>query len=285
MSQWQSGSDIQWPILETSMAYHHKPTARLMGQSGGQTIWDLGVPAPGWLVWMVVNLANLLTTTEIYTSNPLVPIHVQTGQNPQLGMEPLRESCLKTLNNFTSRMTVVTNEVSLALTKAMDDMAWFLMSSEGATLYKTGDKVWLNGQKYHHKSSNEEAWSQMAQSILGLKSSSHGMPIGSNYPCLLGCIHTNFSVTLLRPTIQTPITKHIQSGSFPTGNLWWSWGQSWTYSGEPTCSKETWTTLVHWKGYGIEEDEWRLVEDIKGWSSLYLNSIVRTQMSSSIYQP
>jgi len=50
---------------------------------------------------------------------------LDTGQNPQLGMEPLMELCLETLNNFTSRMTVAMNNVHLALTKAVDGMAWF----------------------------------------------------------------------------------------------------------------------------------------------------------------
>ena len=62
------------------------------------------------------------------------------GQNPQLGIEPLRESHLETLNDFTSRMEAATKEAHLALTRAADDN-W----SE-APLYVVGDKVWLNGQ-------------------------------------------------------------------------------------------------------------------------------------------
>jgi len=41
---------------------------------------------------------------------------LNTGKHPQLGMEPLRESCLETLNDFTSRMGKATDEACSALT-------------------------------------------------------------------------------------------------------------------------------------------------------------------------
>ena len=47
------------------------------------------------------------------------------GQNPQLGIEPLRESCLETLNDFASQMEVATKEAHLALSQVADDMAHF----------------------------------------------------------------------------------------------------------------------------------------------------------------
>jgi len=52
------------------------------------------------------------------------PFMLDIGQNPQLGMEPLRELCLETLNNFTSRMEAGGRTCS-ALAKAADDMAQF----------------------------------------------------------------------------------------------------------------------------------------------------------------
>jgi len=55
----------------------------------------------------------------------LIPFMFTTRKNPQLSMEPLRESHLKTLNNLASRLTAVTNEACSALTKAVDDMAQF----------------------------------------------------------------------------------------------------------------------------------------------------------------
>jgi len=72
---------------------------------------------------------------------------LNTGWNPWLGMELLRESHLKTLNDFASRMTAATNEALSALTKAADDMAQFYnVHQKDAPLYKIGEKVWLNGQ-------------------------------------------------------------------------------------------------------------------------------------------
>jgi len=50
---------------------------------------------------------------------------IDTRKNPQLSMEPLRELCLETLNNFTSKMTTAMNEACSALAKVADDMAWF----------------------------------------------------------------------------------------------------------------------------------------------------------------
>jgi len=69
---------------------------------------------------------------------------LDTGQHPQLGVEPLRESHLETLNDFTSRMEKATDEALLALTQAADNMAQFYNAHHiEAPLYKVRDKVWL----------------------------------------------------------------------------------------------------------------------------------------------
>jgi len=48
---------------------------------------------------------------------------LDTAQHPRLGVEPLRESRLETLNDFTSRMDKPTEEARSALARAADDMA------------------------------------------------------------------------------------------------------------------------------------------------------------------
>ena len=48
---------------------------------------------------------------------------LNTRQNPQLGMELLRELHLKTLNDFASNMTMATNEAHSSLAKEADSMA------------------------------------------------------------------------------------------------------------------------------------------------------------------
>src|SRR5882672_9287530 len=72
---------------------------------------------------------------------------MDTGKNSRLSIEPLRESCLETLNDFTSQMDVATKEACSALSLVADDMAHFDDTHQKeAPLYTVGDKVWLNGQ-------------------------------------------------------------------------------------------------------------------------------------------
>jgi len=52
-------------------------------------------------------------------------IPMDTGQNPLLGIDPLRESCLEMLNYFASQMEVATKEACLALARAVDYISHF----------------------------------------------------------------------------------------------------------------------------------------------------------------
>jgi len=72
---------------------------------------------------------------------------MDTGQNPQLSIELLRESHLETLNNFSSRMEASIKEAHLALARAADDMAHFYDTRQReAPLYVVRNTVWLNRQ-------------------------------------------------------------------------------------------------------------------------------------------
>ena len=72
---------------------------------------------------------------------------LDTGKNPRLGIEPMRESRMETLNDFASWMEAATKEACSALTQAADNMAHFYDTHhKEAPLYEVRDKVWLNGQ-------------------------------------------------------------------------------------------------------------------------------------------
>ena len=70
---------------------------------------------------------------------------LNTSQNLQLGFEPICESQLKSLDNFTSRMAWATDRAWAALVKAADGMAWFYdVHQHEAPKYNIGNKVWLS---------------------------------------------------------------------------------------------------------------------------------------------
>ena len=70
---------------------------------------------------------------------------MDTGQNPQLDREPLRESHLEMLNDFTSRMEAAMKKACSALTRAADIAQFHDTHQLEAPLYVIRDKVWLNG--------------------------------------------------------------------------------------------------------------------------------------------
>src|SRR5882672_6609321 len=99
-----------------------------------------------WYKWLAIS--EFAYNDQIHASTHSSLFMMDTGQNPQLGIEPLRESCLEMLNDFVSQMEVATKEACSALSRAADDMAHFYYAhGREAPLYAVGDKVWLNGQK------------------------------------------------------------------------------------------------------------------------------------------
>ena len=76
-----------------------------------------------WYDWL--SIAKFAYNDRVHALTQTSPFMVDVGQNPCLGFEPIRESQLKSLDNFTSRMAQVTEEAGAALVKAADDMARF----------------------------------------------------------------------------------------------------------------------------------------------------------------
>src|SRR5882672_6014509 len=98
-----------------------------------------------WYEWLA--MAEFTYNDRIHTSTFSSPFMMDTRQNPQLCIEPLRESRLETLNDFASRMEAAMKEAHSALSRAVDNMARFYDAHRReAPLYAVRDKVWLNGQ-------------------------------------------------------------------------------------------------------------------------------------------
>ena len=132
-----------------------------------------------------------------------------------------------------------------------------------APLYEIGDKVCLNGQnimmtqltkKLDHK------WLSPYPIEKVISGNAYHLKIPSSF----GLTHPVFSVTLLRPYSADTITKHVQHDPPPPivhdGVKEYEVEQIL----DSRVSRGRLEYLVCWKGYGIEEDEWRPAEDIKG---------------------
>src|SRR5882724_13569247 len=76
-----------------------------------------------WYEWL--SIAEFAYNDQAHTSTCTSPFMFDTRQNPRLSIEPLRESHLETLNDFTSRMDMAMEEAHLTLTRSANDMAWF----------------------------------------------------------------------------------------------------------------------------------------------------------------
>ena len=155
-----------------------------------------------WYEW--VSLAEFTYNDQIHSSTQATLFMLDNGEHPRLGVEPIRETKLETLREFTDCMEMATNEARSALQRAADDMARFYDSHhQHAPTYKVGNKVWLNAQnitttrpmkKLDHKwlgpctvnkVVSRNAWLQLPPSF--------------------GCTHPVFSTILLQPYEEDPI--------------------------------------------------------------------------------
>ena len=76
-----------------------------------------------WYEW--VSLAEFTYNNQIHSSTQTTPFMLDNGQHPRLGVEPIQETKLEILREFTDCMEMTTNEVRSALQRAAGDMARF----------------------------------------------------------------------------------------------------------------------------------------------------------------
>src|SRR5882672_5405475 len=215
-----------------------------------------------WYKWLAI--AEFTYNDRIHASMCSSPFMMDTGQNPRLGIEPLRESRLETLNDFASRMDAAMKEAHSALSWAVDDMARFYDAHwREAPLYAVGDKVWLNGQNItttHLMKKLDHKWLGPYLVEKVISRSAYRLKLPSSF----GRTHPVFSVTLLRPYNADVITEQVQRDPPPPVV------RDGVEEYEVECILDSRIFqgkieyLVCWKGYGIEEDEWRPSDDVKG---------------------
>ena len=98
-----------------------------------------------WYDWVLI--AEFAYNDRVHALTQTSPFMLDAGQNPQLGFEPICETQLESLDNFTSRMAQVTEEAWAVLVKAADDMAQFYDAHRHeAPQYNVSDKVWLSSE-------------------------------------------------------------------------------------------------------------------------------------------
>ena len=183
---------------------------------------------------------------------------LNASQNPRLGFEPIRESRLESLDNFTSRMARATDEARATLVKAADDMARFYdVHRRKAPRYSVGDKVWLSSENIR----TTRLTKKLNYKWLGPYTIDRVISHNTYRLKLLvsfGQVHPVFSVTLLRPYDDDPITEHQERHPPPPPPVIRNGIEEYEVekilNSRIFCGKVEY--LVRWKGYGVEEDEW-----------------------------
>jgi len=123
--------------------------------------------------------------------------------------------------------------------------------------------MWLNGRNItmiHLMKKLEHKWLSPYPVEKVISKSAYWLKL----PLALGCIHTIFSVTLLRPYSTNTIAKHVQQDPPPLVIHDGVGEYEVEHILDSQMIRGRLEYLVCWKGYGIEADEWRPAEDVKG---------------------
>ena len=158
-----------------------------------------------WFNW--ISLAKFSCNNQIHSSTQTTPFLLDNGQHVRLGVEPIRETQLEALEEFTTCMEEATKEAHSALEKAADGMAHFYdVHHQAAPAYKVGNKVWLNAQNI----STTRPMKKLDHKWLGpypinkvISRNAYSMEL----PLSFGHTHPVFSVVLPHPYEEDPVPK------------------------------------------------------------------------------
>jgi hypothetical protein len=206
-----------------------------------------------WVEWLA--LAEFSYNNRIQASTHQTPFMLNTGRHPRLGVEPLKDSKVDSVDGFLKRMQASRKEAEAALYKAAEDMARFYDQRRGeAVTYKVGDKVWLDGEKLRSdrpsKKLDDKRYGPFPiTEIIGPNAYKLKLPPSMK-------IHPVFNTVRLRPYTEDSITGRKAPPRPPpviTGdNPEWEVEiikDSRLYRGKLQY-------LVKWKGYPQEDSTW-----------------------------
>ena len=145
-------------------------------------------------------------------------------------------------------------------------MAWFYdIHLCEAPKYSVGDKVWLSSENIRTTRPTKKIDYKWLGPYTIDRVISHNA-YRLKLPASFGQVHPVFSVTLLRPYDDDPITERQGRHPPPPSPVVCDGIEeykvekildSWIF-----CWKVEY--LVRWKGYGVEEDEWQPSRDVRG---------------------
>jgi hypothetical protein len=76
-----------------------------------------------WVEWLPI--AEFAYNNQVHSSTCQTPFRLDSGQDPHLGMEPLRSGTAEAASDFITWMRKATDKAQSALRRAAEDMAHF----------------------------------------------------------------------------------------------------------------------------------------------------------------
>ncbi len=100
-----------------------------------------------WADWLP--LAEFAYNNHVHSTTCCTSFELDSGQHPQMGLEPTRSSTVEAADDFAQQMSQMQDEAKAALKHATDGMAQYYDHQRSPTpAYEVGAKVWLNAQNY-----------------------------------------------------------------------------------------------------------------------------------------
>jgi Reverse transcriptase (RNA-dependent DNA polymerase)/RNase H-like domain found in reverse transcriptase/Integrase zinc binding domain/Chromo (CHRromatin Organisation MOdifier) domain len=209
-------------------------------------------------------MAEFQYNNHRHSATQSTPFLLDTGLNPRMGFEPHVRSRLEGANEFVERMKTASEEARAALAKAKDDMAkYYNRHRLPDPDFHPGDKVFLDSRDIKTTRPSDK----LAHRYLGPYPIER--KVGRNayrlrLPAAMSRLHPVFNVVKLRKAPEDPIFGRRTTVPPPPvlvdddGNE--------EYEIEEVLDSRVYRRklqfLVHWKGYGYEDNSWVNDQDI-----------------------